>query len=108
MSHTFYDSPEGSVPSFSIDVTHAFAWFFEADADGHIVGTARAQKSELPAIHRALGDYLEGETEEPAYDVCQLCHGARGGVPGTEHVISLAGLEVKVCDYCHAALSPKP
>ena len=103
MSHTFYDSPEGAVPSFSIDVTHEFAWFFEADADGHITGTARVKKSELPAIYRALAGYLREDD-----DVCQLCRGARGGVPGNENVIPLAGLKVTVCDYCHAALSPTP
>lgn len=37
-------------------------------------------------------------------DACQLCRGKRGGVPGNENIVRLAGLDVTVCDYCHAAL----
>ena len=59
MSHTFYDSPDGALPNLSIDVTYEFAWFFEHDADGNVVGSARVKKTELPAIYRALREYLE-------------------------------------------------
>jgi|GEM_PF-5424251 len=31
-------------------------------------------------------------------DTCQICQGAKGGVPGNENVVD----GVVVCDYCHA------
>ncbi len=37
-----------------------------------------------------------------ALDECQLCLGAKGGVPGNENVVR--GLVM--CDYCHALLAP--
>lgn len=43
---------------------------------------------------------------EPPLDACQLCRGTRGGVPGNENRVPIAGLLVTMCDYCHAALSP--
>lgn len=50
------------------------------------------------------------ETQYPddavEHDDCQLCHGTRGGVPGNEQIVPIAGLDITVCDYCHAALSP--
>ena len=58
MSHTFYNSP-----TFSIDVTRDYVWFFEYpdenDVDGG--GYARVPRSELPAIRDAIIVYLEDE-----------------------------------------------
>ena len=39
-------------------------------------------------------------TEE--LDKCEICHGARGGVPGNENVIEGGSGPVIMCDYCHA------
>lgn len=64
MSHTFYDSPDDAPhPHISIDVTYAYAWFFQVtDKDGNALEHfpyAIVNKAELPAIHAALGAYLE-------------------------------------------------
>lgn len=37
-------------------------------------------------------------------DGCEICHGAKGGVPGNENVID----GKLVCDYCHAAPQQEP
>lgn len=61
MSHTFYDSPDGAKCGISIDVTHDYAWFFQhTDQDGKDVEHVyvRVRKEELPAIYRAMGEYL--------------------------------------------------
>ena len=72
MSTTIYDSPEvrppnktdGKVPpSLSIDITCEYAWFFEHGEDDHL-SHAMVHKSELPAIHKAIGEYLSFEVEE--------------------------------------------
>ena len=34
------------------------------------------------------------------YDKCEICGGAKGGVPGNENIVD--GLVV--CDYCHAMM----
>ena len=63
MSHTFYDSPDGANPALSIDVTHDYCWFFEEvperEEDRRQRGVAKVRKEELPAIYKALGEYLE-------------------------------------------------
>lgn len=33
----------------------------------------------------------------PVRDACEICRGAKGGVPGNENVIK----GKRVCDYCH-------
>jgi hypothetical protein len=33
-------------------------------------------------------------------DACQVCHGAKGGVPGNENIVTVDGKKVVMCDYC--------
>ncbi len=54
MSTYFYESD-----SLSIDVTPDFVWFFDGVGDVYV----RAPRNELPAIHKAMGEYLR-EVEE--------------------------------------------
>ena len=49
MSTEFYESD-----SLSIDVTHDFVWFFDGEGAVYV----RVPKDELPAIHKAMGEYL--------------------------------------------------
>jgi len=64
MSTTFYDSPDGAKPFLTIDVTGETVWFFEHDDDAHeIIGCACASKEELPAIYKAMGEYLEATND---------------------------------------------
>lgn len=58
MSTTIYDSPDGHYPSLSIDITHSTVWFFENDHVGHTVGEAKVALEELPAILRAIENYM--------------------------------------------------
>jgi len=39
---------------------------------------------------------------QPDRDACQICHGAKGGVPGNENIVD----GVTICDYCHAERKP--
>lgn len=59
MSITIYDSPEDVEPSLNIDATHDFIWFCSHEGDE--MSTARVRKEELPAIVRAITDYLNEE-----------------------------------------------
>ena len=65
MSSTFYDSPKDPSPCngerhwLSIDVTHHWCWFFQHDDDEGDPTYVRVAKDELPAIYKALGEYLE-------------------------------------------------
>jgi hypothetical protein len=65
MSHTFYDSPEDAPhPHISIDVTHDFVWFFqETEPDGRDANQmyCRVRREDLPAIYRAMGEFLKDE-----------------------------------------------
>ncbi len=62
MSTTIYDSPgyfEDEKDTISIDITASLVWIFqncEGEKDGPLV---KVDKSELPAIHKAIGEYLE-------------------------------------------------
>lgn len=62
MSTTIYDGPvkfKPSVPGqgqFSIDLTHSTVWFFEQGDNDHV---ATVPLDQLPAIYKAIGDYLE-------------------------------------------------
>ena len=64
MSTTIYESPEDAKPTLpyqgglSIDVTTGTVWFFEHRLDG-VLECATVPKVELPAIHKAIGEYLE-------------------------------------------------
>ena len=45
--------------TISIDITHSLVWIFQncvGDKDGDLVKVA---KEELPAIHKAIGEYLK-------------------------------------------------
>ena len=33
-------------------------------------------------------------------DSCEICKGAKGGVPGNENIIDYQGRKIVVCDYC--------
>ena len=68
MSNTIYDSPDapshfkGDQHWLSIDITHHWCWFFQHDPSDEAVGQSnyvQVAKDELPAIHRAIGLYLD-------------------------------------------------
>ena len=62
MSTTIYDSPgyfDDEKNTISIDITYELVWFFqnyEDEKDGQLVTVS---KTELPAIYKAIGDYLK-------------------------------------------------
>jgi hypothetical protein len=56
MSTTIYNSPEGVKNGLSIDITYSTVWFFQETDDVPYVVVAL---DELPAIHKAIGEYLE-------------------------------------------------
>jgi hypothetical protein len=79
-----------------------------AKCDSHPQGgdasAAPFMTSAVPEGHSPesrLGD-AEQVREAAAKDNCELCLGAKGGVPGNENRI----LGLVVCDYCHGALAP--
>jgi len=100
MSTTIYDGPDEfkkTVPDqgqFSIDITYSTVWFFEHTdkEDDPVVTVPLAQ---LPAIHKAIGEYLDavgaalcpdcgglgyyatGPTDAPVQTQCQRCVGVR-------------------------------
>ena len=69
MSTTIYDSPDEfkrTIPnqgSLSIDITISTVWFFEHDEDGEIRETVTFPLAQLPAVAKAINDYLDWERD---------------------------------------------
>lgn len=66
MSTTIYESPDDAKLHFSVDITHSTVWFF-GDSDGQ--GLATVALSELPALVKAMMDYLEAA----GWVYCEKC-----------------------------------
>lgn len=79
-----YENNE-ALPIAFVDYSEAKKEIEEADQNCHI---------ETIELHGKL----PGASDQQL-DNCQICKGAKGGVPGNENVID----NVVMCDYCHAA-----
>lgn len=84
---TFEVEDEAPPPEMFCDAMKA-VW---AKGDANMIGGAAVVSITPPVPFHLDKDRLDG---------CEICHGAKGGVPGNENRI---GGKV-VCDYCHAAM----
>lgn len=48
------------------------------------------------ALNRLTKDVLSDFKDD-----CDVCEGARGGIPGNENLIRIDGEFTSMCDYCH-------
>ena len=49
-----------------------------------------------------VGEAFERLTKDVLIDDCDICEGAKGGIPGNENLIRVDGEFVSMCDYCHS------
>ena len=56
MTQTVYESPDDTPEPIVIDATTDWVWFFGSHRG---VKSVRVAMAELPAIHRALGEFID-------------------------------------------------